>query len=70
MQNETPKYVGKRNQYGQIDIVRAERAAEPHVYVQWWDGGMYQQAVIPASDEAAYRPGAELRTVHPAVWVD
>ena len=66
----TPKYVGKRNQHGQIDVVRAEQADQPHVYVTWWDGGMYRRACIPASEEPGYRPGTEHRSVLAAQWVD
>lgn len=62
------RYVGKHNQYGQIDIIRRDNEHKPHVYVRYWDGGMYCQACIPADEEPGYRANADMRSVTPAVW--
>lgn len=64
------KYTARTNQHGQTDIIRAENAHLPHVYVSWWDGGGYRQACIPAEQEPSYRTDYPHRTVHPAIWVD
>lgn len=63
-------YIGKMNEHGQVDVVRRTEAHLPHVYVSWWDGGMYRQACIPASGAEQYRPTAEMRSVTPAKWID
>lgn len=63
------KYTARTNQYGQTDIIRAEDAHLPHVYVSWYRGGMYSVACIPAERAETYRTNEEHRTVRPAVWV-